>query len=137
VSNYPRAAERRVVFAAEALRARCIAARHTNLVVEFCEEATKAGVSTTIQPGRFIIARLKSGLRLAAVPIVGVPDAVLYHEASGQFKTSGTHADLAVLVYDHRGMHDKWCDFLSWLDDFLPVKGLRVTDTYAKIGTWS
>ncbi|MDR6873555.1 hypothetical protein J2Y55_004582 [Bosea sp. BE125] len=127
-------AERRVVKAAEALRARCIAARHTNLVVEFCEEAEKIGAKTTIQPGRYVLAKMPDGRNIAVVPAVGVPDALRYHEASARFPQKGQLADEAVLIYDHRGMLPAWTSFLDWLDDYLPVRGLRVTDTAAKFG---
>lgn len=117
-----------------ALRARCIAARHTSLVVEFCNEAAKAGAKTAIQPGRYVLAQMKDGRRIAAVPAVGVPDAQRYHEASGRFPLNGELASEAVLIYDHRGMLPAWTGFLSWLDDYLPVRGLKVTDTAVKLG---
>lgn len=124
----------RVLRAVDALRARCIAARYTNLVVEFCEEAHKAGASTAVQPGRYVLASMADGRRIAVVPAVGVPDAQRYHEASARFPLSGQLADEAVLIYDHRGMLPAWTGFLDWLDDYLPVRGLRVTETAAKLG---
>lgn len=127
-------AVRRIVQAAEALRARCIAARHTNLVVEFCEEAEKIGAKTTIQPGRYVLATMQDGRNIAVIPAVGVPDALRYHEASARFPQKGQLADEAVLIYDHRGMLPAWTSFLDWLDDYLPVRGLRVTDTATKFG---
>ncbi|HEY0131589.1 MAG TPA: toll/interleukin-1 receptor domain-containing protein [Allosphingosinicella sp.] len=128
------AAAERIIQATEVLRARCIAARHTNLVVEFCEEAERIGVHTAVQPERFILAQRGGGQRVAAIPAVGVPDAQLYHDAAGRFPVAGERADAAVLIYDHRGMLPAWIQFLDWLDDHLPVKGLRVTETAAKLG---
>lgn len=116
------------------LRARCIAARHTNLIVEFCQEAVRAGAQVTVQPGRYVLARTKQGRRIAAVPAVGVPDAQRYHEASARFPQSGETADEALLIYDHRGMLPAWTVFLDWLDDHLPVRGLRVTNTASRLG---
>lgn len=116
------------------LRARCIAARHTNLVVEFCQEAEKIGVATAIQPGRYVLAEMENGRRVAVIPAVGVPDAQRYHEASGRFPVDGQLASEAILIYDHRGMLPAWTSFLDWLDDYLPVRGLRVTDTAIKLG---
>jgi len=127
-------AVKRIVAAAEELRARCIAARHTNLVTEFCEEAAKAGATTAVQPERYVLASLADGRRIAAIPAVGVPDANRYHETSGRFPAAGHHADSAVLLYDHRGMTPAWAGFLDWLDEHLPVRGLRVTETAAKLG---
>jgi hypothetical protein len=124
----------RIVAAVEALRARCIAARHTNLIVEFCEEAKTLGASTAIQPGRYVLAKLKGDRRIAAIPAVGVLDAQRYHEAHARFPAEGEHADEAVLIYEHRGMMPHWTRFLDWLDTHLPVRGLRVTETAAKLG---
>lgn len=124
----------RITTATEGLRARCVAARHANLVGEFCAEAARAGATISVQPERYVLAQLRSGRRIAAIPAVGVPDALRYHEASGRFSAVGVDADEAVLIYDHRGMLPQWTQFLDWLDDFLPVKGLRVTDTAARLG---
>lgn len=132
-SRLTAAAESRILKATEALRARCMAARHTNLIVEFCEEADRIGVATAVQPGRFVIAEL-GDRRIVAIPAVGVLDARRYHEASTKFDVGGKAADEAVLIYDHRGMLPEWTVFLDWLDEFLPVKGLRVTDTAARLG---
>ena len=128
------AAVDRICRAVGTLRARCIAARHTNLVVEFCQEAMRAGVEVAVQPGRYVLARTKQGRRIAAVPAVGVPDAQRYHEASARFPQLGETADEALLIYDHRGMLPAWTAFLDWLDDHLPVRGLRVTNTAARLG---
>lgn len=121
----------RIVRAAEALRARNVAARHDNLVGEFCEAAASVGLDHAIQPQRFVIGWKANGRRVAAIPAVGVPDAQRFHDASRRFPVAGELADEAVLLYDHRGMHGEWMEFLSWLDQYLPVKGLRVTNTAA------
>lgn len=117
----------RVVRAAEALRARNLAARYTNVVREFCKEAAQAGVAAHVQPDRFVLAERADGTRVAVVPTVGMPDARLFHDASLRFPVGEALADEAVLLYDHLGMHDQWTRFLDWLDDHLPVKGVRVT----------
>lgn len=118
----------------ESLRARCLAARHNNLVREFCDAAATIGVKTAVQSERFVLADLKNGRRVAAIPAVGVPDALRYHEASVRFPSGGKTADEAVLVYDHRGLRPSWSAFLEWLDQFLPVKAIRVTMVAARLG---
>jgi len=124
----------RIVSATERLRARCLAARHASLIGEFCEEVRRIGGNPLVQPGRFVLAEMPDGRRIAAIPAVGVPDAQRYHEASSRFPVGEHGATEARLIYDHRGMLPQWMSFLDWLDDFLPVKGLRVTDTAAKLG---
>lgn len=123
----------RVVSMAEALRARCIAARHSNLIVEFCEEAKRVGANVAVQPNRYVLAKTVDGTRVAVVPAVGVPDAELYHEAFERFPAAGVEADRVVLIYDHRGMRPVWRHFLDWLDNYLPVGSLRVTETAARL----
>lgn len=129
------AAIARITTHTEALRARCLAARHTNLVVEFCKEAANIGAKVAVQPDRYVLAELVDGRRIAAIPAVGVPDARRYHEASERFSMAGVDADEAILIYDHRGMLPNWITFLDWLNEFLPVKGLRVTDTALRLGS--
>jgi hypothetical protein len=118
----------------ENLRARCLAARHNNLVREFCDAAATIGIKTAVQPERYVLAELKDGRRVAAIPAVGVPDALRYHEASVRFPGGGKTVDEAVLVYDHRGLRPAWSAFLEWLDQFLPVKSIRVTMAATKLG---
>jgi hypothetical protein len=35
-----------------------------------------------------------------------------------------------ILVYDHRGVLDRWLKHLDWLDQHLPVRALKVTETW-------
>lgn len=119
----------RIVAATEALRARNVAARHDNLVGEFCEAAEAIGARYAVQPERFVLGWKADGTRVAAIPAVGVPDAHRFHDAAHRFPVAGDVADEAVLLYDHRGMHSAWSEFLEWLDRYLPVKSLRVTST--------
>jgi hypothetical protein len=118
----------RVAASVEALRARCLAARHNNLVREFCDEVATIGAKAAVQPQRYVLATLKSKKKIAAIPAVGVPDAFRYYDANLRFPGKGKGADLAMLLYDHRGLRSKWSDFLSWLDRHLPVKAIRITD---------
>lgn len=127
-------AVKEIVTAAEGLRARCVAARHTNLIQEFCIEAKRIGAKIAVQPTGYVLTHL-NGRKIAVIPAVGVPDAQRYHEASSRFPTASEHADEAILIYDHRGMMSEWCQFLDWLDDYLPVKGMRVTETAAKLAS--
>jgi hypothetical protein len=122
----------RIVVQTEALRARNLAARHTNLVREFKREAEKIGIEVVLQPERFMLAK-RGDRRIAVIPTVGFPDARRFHEAGLRFPVEGEAADEAILLYDHLGMHEEWSRFLDWLDDYLPVKGLRVTQTEQKL----
>lgn len=123
----------RIVTDVERLRARTLAARHDNLVRDFCDAAARMKVATSVQPDRYIVATLPSGKRIAAVPAVGVPDALRYHEASKRFPVGKAAVDEAMLIYDQRGLRPAWGEFLDWLDEFLPVTSVRVTNVAAKL----
>jgi len=117
----------RIAVAAERLRARSLAARHDNLVREFCDAAATVGARTKVQPERYVLARLRRGRRIAAIPAVGVLDALRYHDASRLIRTGNGAASEVLLIYDHRGLRPSWSKYLEWLDEFLPVKAVRVT----------
>jgi hypothetical protein len=123
----------RIALEVEKLRARSLAARHDNLVREFCDAAATVGVVATVQPERFITATLKSGA-IVAIPAVGVPDAMRYHEASRRFLGGANPPTSVLILYDHRGLRPEWNEFLSWLDDFLPVKAVSITTVASRIG---
>jgi hypothetical protein len=123
----------RIAVAVEQLRTRSVAARHDNLVREFCDAAATVGARTFVQPERYVSTRLRSGRRIAAIPAVGVPDALRYHEANLRFRRGGRVAFEAFLIYDHRGLRPSWIAFLEWLDQFLPVKAVRVTTVVEKL----
>jgi hypothetical protein len=122
----------RILVAVEKLRARSVAARHNNIVREFCDAAAIAHVPTVVQPERYISARTTRG-QVIAIPAVGVPDALRYHEASVRLGDASGSATTVVLIYDQRGLRPRWCAFLDWLDDFLPVKALRITAVVDRI----
>ncbi|MET3414050.1 toll/interleukin-1 receptor domain-containing protein [Methylobacterium sp. 1030] len=116
----------------EALRARSLAARHDNLVREFCDAAERVLVAAVVQPERFITATLKSGDKVAAIPAVGVLDASRYHEATKRFHDDRDYAAI-FLLYDGRGLRPAWGEFLRWLDEHLPVKAVRITQAEERL----
>lgn len=127
-------ASSRVAQAVEQLRARSIAARHNNLVREFCDAAAMASIAATVQPERYIAAQLPSG-PLVAIPAVGIPDALRYHDASRWLASNTGARTTVLLVYDQRGLRPRWGAFIDWLDEFLPVKAIRITSVAEKLAT--
>lgn len=116
----------------EALRARSVASRHENLVREFCQAANALGLPASVQRKRYILTR-KKDRTIAIIPTVGVPDAVRYQEVADQIANEGVSTpDEAYLIYDHRGIRDRWFTHLNWLDLHLPTKSLRIIDA----GKW-
>lgn len=122
------AVAQKMVVEAESLRARALAARYTSLAEEFCAEARQFGLTPHVQPERFITVELKSGQFVAAVPTVGIPDAFRYQEIEDEInKHPKKHTDV-VLLYDERGIREKWLEHLTWLDHHkLRVRSMQVT----------
>lgn len=126
---------KRVAVEVESLRARALAARHAYLVQEFFSEAVAAGHVPQVQPERFILLETKGGNHYITVPTVGVPDAVRYQEVEDEVaRHPKRHSDI-ILLYDERGIRDKWMKHLEWLDrQTLPVKSLQVAKAQSWLG---
>ena len=118
----------RTVIRTESLRARALAARHRSLVDNFCDQARYHKVkSVAVQPERFISVELSAGERVAVVPTIGVPRADLYQEIEFAIRSSGHITDQIWLLYDERGLLEKWLSHLDWLNDHLPITALQVS----------
>jgi hypothetical protein len=121
----------RVATEVESLRARALAARYTYLVEEFCSEAKTAGLMPRVQPERFITIEPQSGKFVAAVPAIGVPDAVRYHEAELEVARHPLKHSQIVLLYDERGIQEQWLSHLKWLNRHgLPVQSVQVAESF-------
>lgn len=119
-----------VALEAESLRARALAARRAYLVQEMFREAAAVGACISAQPGRYLKLETPDGGKTIIVPTVGVPDALRYQEIEEEIAEEGV-ADL-VLVYDERGVRDRWLKHLSWLDPQMKVRSLPI----GKVGAW-
>jgi hypothetical protein len=119
-----------IAVAAESLRARALAARHSALSQEVLREAESLGVNCIVQPGRYLELSNANGHREIVVPTVGVPDAVRYQEIDELIADE----DLGqlTLVYDERGVRDRWLKHLAWLDPRMRVRSLRI----GHVRTW-
>lgn len=112
----------------ESLRARAIAARHRNLVDNFCDQARDNGVKfVTVQPQRFISVELSAGKKVAVVPIIGVPRADLYQEIDTAVREVGHTTNEVWVLFDERGLMDKWLNHLDWLNSYLPIAAVQVS----------
>ena len=113
----------------ESLRAHYLALRHANLVRAFIQAAQDLGMTADVQPQRYILAKGKSGKKVAVIPAIGVPTALQYQEIADLVDPDTEPViDEAILLYDHRGIRNRWIEHLQWLDQYLPVKTFRVTD---------
>ncbi len=118
---------------AESLRARALAARHAYLVDNFCDLARVSGFSTDVHPERYVSIEL-SGMKHAIFPAVGVPTAPRLEI----IEKAVQHVDPAPtirVIYDERGILERWKVHLGWLSSHLPVKAIQVSqlpDAFAK-----
>ncbi len=117
----------RICAEAERLRARAIAARHRYLVDNFCDAARDLGLDPAVQAERWISIPLGNGRVLAVIPAVGIPTSdrinVVFDSVSSSLVAE---RDLWV-VYDNRGILDTWLKHLDWLDEYLPIRTIRMS----------
>ena len=126
----------RVIVETESLRARALAARHAYLVEEFCSEARQIGLKPHVQPERFISVESNSGKFAAAVPAVGVPDSFRYHEIEEALARHPKQHTEVILLYDERGIQQKWLKHLAWLDGQLRVRSVQVAQWHPGCGVF-
>jgi len=118
-----------IVSTAEALRARTLGARQDSLITEFITSARALKINTELQPERFITIDKGPDKELIILPTVGVPHAFRYNESEELIKRLRTHKKSeAYLLYDHRNIRLKWLNHLYWLDRFLPLKSIKITE---------
>lgn len=115
--------------AVENLRARSLAARYSKIVGNIGRVADDLGIGLTVQPERYAIVQ-KGAKSVAVIPTVGIPEALRYQEIAELFEAIRDKSiSDAYLLYDHIMLRDQWRRHLSWLDNHLPVKSIRVFDS--------
>lgn len=114
-----------VVSMAEGLRARSLAARRTRIVGEVWSRAAHAGATANIQPARWVDLESAAGTRYRVFPVVGHPDSVELFRCS---EACGTPPATGIILYDPLGMLNPKLLHLGWLNKFLPLKALPVTE---------
>lgn len=116
----------------ESLRARSLGARQDGMIREFQKAAALAGRRTVLNPERYISLFSGTGKEIAVIPTVGAPDAWRYHQGQeliARFRQN--NIEQVYLAYDHRSLRERWLAHLTWLDERLPVKTVRITDVEA------
>lgn len=116
----------RAVGAAEALRARSMAARRARVVGELCRAAERAGMRPALQPAGHIDV-VRRGQALRVFPVVGYPDATAAEDA---LEASRKPPVMAFVLYDPAWMQPRRARHLEWLNKNLPesVRFLRTTE---------
>lgn len=112
---------------AEELRAQAIALRYTHLVDNFCDAARDIGLDPAVQPERWITVKLPNHT-LAVVPAVGRPTSDRINAIFDSITTGREVHDFIWVIYDSRGLHERWKKHLSWLDTHLPIRNICMSN---------
>ena len=119
-----------IVSQVESLRARSLASRQDNLISEFMSYAAKLGKNVDLQPERFITVKANNGNEIEIIPTVGVPQAFTYNQSEELInRIDSKRASKIFILYDQRNIRDKWINHLGWLDNHLPVKTIKITES--------
>lgn len=118
-----------IVSQVESLRARSLGSRQDNIITEFISSSIKLGKKSDLQPEKFITVKRKDGKESILIPTVGVPQAFTYNQSEelvSRIKLKNVEG--VYLLFDHRNIREKWLEHLAWLDNYLPIKTLKIID---------
>lgn len=120
----------KVLSQVESLRARSLAARQNNIITEFITYAKKISIIVSLLPQKVIVVKSrKCNDYILVIPTIGVPQTQIYNKTDyflSLIKTKKIKS--SYILYDHRNIREKWVNHLSWLDSYLPMKTLKITE---------
>lgn len=118
-----------IISQVESLRARSLASRQDNIITEFIASSSRVGRKVDLQSEKFITIKQSDGKELVIIPTVGVPQAFTYNQSEELVaKIKSKNVAGAYLLFDHRNIREKWIKHLDWLDNYLPVKTIKIVD---------
>lgn len=118
---------RRVISQIESLRARSLGARQDNLISEFISFANKLNITVDLQPQKFITIKKSNGKEIIIIPTVGVPQAFTYNQSEELVDRIKTNSIKEIwILFDHRNIRERWLKHLAWLDNYLPIKTIKI-----------
>jgi len=118
----------RICAEVERLRARAIAARHRYLIDNFCDACRDSGLSVRVQPEQWMSVYLSKRPPLAVVPAVGVPTSERLNAIADAIMPGLSTPGECWVIYDNRGILDRWLNHLDWLDQHLPIRTVRMSN---------
>jgi len=111
------------------LRARSLASRQDNIISEFIASSNNVGKKADLQSEKFITVKQTDGKELVIIPTVGIPQAFTYNQSEELVtRIKSKNVVGAYLLYDHRNIREKWLNHLAWLDNYLPIKSIKIVD---------
>ena len=119
----------KIIELTESLRARSLASRQDNIVSELISSADKMGHKVDLQSEKFMTSKNSKNEEVVVIPTVGVPQAFTYNQSEELiFQIKTKEVKNAYILYDHRNIREKWITHLSWLDNYLPIKTIKITE---------
>lgn len=123
-----------IISSTESLRARTLAARQDNLTSEFISFAHQSKVEVTLHSDKFI-SLYKNDEEYIIIPTIGVPQSLSCSNAEELIlRIKQDRPKCIYLLYDHVNIRDKWLYHLEWLNQHLPVKSLKLSDSLTILG---
>lgn len=120
----------KIISQVESIRARCLGARQDNIISEFISFAQRLKVKVQLQPEKFITVTKKDGKELIIIPTVGIPQAFTYHQKEELIRRiKKNDKEEIYILYDHINIRERWLKHLDWLDNYLPVKTIKLLDS--------
>lgn len=120
---------KKIIESTEILRARTLAARQDNLTSEFISFAMQSKTKVTLHPDKFISLHKKE-CEYIIIPTIGVPQSLSCNNAEELIQKIKKDKPKGIyLLYDHVNIRDKWLCHLEWLNQYLPVKSLKLSNS--------
>ncbi len=116
-----------IISRVESRRARSLASRQDNIITEFIASTNRVGKKADLQSEKFITIKRSDGKELVIIPTVGVPQAFTYNQSEELVaRIKAKNVAGVFLLFDHRNIREKWIKHLDWLDNYLPVKTIKI-----------
>jgi hypothetical protein len=113
----------------ESLRARSLASRQDNIISEFVSSSGRTGKKVNLQPEKFITVQNDKGKEYVIIPTVGVPQAFTYNQSEEIVARIKSKTFTGIyLLFDDRNIREKWLQHLAWLDNYLPIKTIKIVE---------
>lgn len=116
-----------IVNRVEQLRAKAITFRYKYLVDNFCDAARDAKYNPSVQMDQWISIPDWKSKGLAVIPAIGIPTADRINDIYNSIEKSEFKNSEKWIIYDNRGILEKWLEHLNWLDMHLPIKTIDMT----------
>lgn len=111
----------------ESIRARSLAARRTNISVELIKAINENHVTFVLHTnGMMLLENFKEQKAILVIPSIGVPNSRCINEARKLIENY--NCSEVYIIYDHTFIRDRWLEYLDWLNAYLPVKTIKISE---------